>query len=113
MQYREVEGQESSKFLSYFTKPSIIVLAGGVDSGFNKMKPEAYAPRLLWCKGTGKNIRVQQTAAVHASHLNHGDVFVLDAGLKIWQWNGKLSGAFERRKAADLTNALKADRAVR
>ena len=32
------------------------------------------------------------------------------AGLQIWQWQGKESGAFERRKGAEISNALKADR---
>jgi len=42
--------------------------------------------------------------------MNHGDVFILDAGLNIWQWNGKSSPPMERRKAAEVVAALKAER---
>ena len=50
VQYREVQGQETEKFLSYF-KPCIIPQEGGVASGFNHVKPEEHQTRLYICKG--------------------------------------------------------------
>jgi len=56
-------------------------------SGFNHVKPESYQARLLQFKGK-RNIRVIQVPLQRAS-LNEGDVFLLDAGLNLWLWNGK------------------------
>jgi len=38
--------------------------------------------------------------------LNSGDCFILDNGLKIFQWNGKKSGPSEKQKGAQLSRAL-------
>jgi hypothetical protein len=40
----------------------------------------------------------------HAS-LNSGDVFILDAGLTLYQWNGKDSNKYEKAKALDVVQA--------
>lgn len=58
VQYREVQGHETDKFLSYF-KPCIIPLEGGVASGFKKVEKENFEPRLYTCKGR-RVVRVQQ-----------------------------------------------------
>jgi len=42
--------------------------------------------------------------------LNSGDVFILDAGLKIYQLNGSKSGPGERNKAAQLSRAIDDER---
>ena len=36
---------------------------GGVESGFNHVKPEQYEPRLLWVKGKKGKLRVLQCEA--------------------------------------------------
>jgi gelsolin len=51
VQYREIQGNETQKFLSLF-KPCIIPLKGGVASGFHQVEVEKYEPRLFTCKGT-------------------------------------------------------------
>lgn len=58
MQYREIQGHESDKFLSYF-KPCIIPLEGGVASGFKKPEEEVFETRLYICKGK-RVVRMKQ-----------------------------------------------------
>jgi len=103
VQHREVQGHESDLFLSYF-KNEIKILEGGVDSGFKHVAPEKYNPRLLHLKGK-KKVRVTQVDLTHQS-LNSGDCFILDAGLNLYQWNGKKAGPQEKSKGAQLTRAI-------
>jgi gelsolin len=107
VQHREVQGHESDLFLSYF-KNEIKILEGGVDSGFKHVEPEKYRPRLLHLKGKRK-VRVTEVELSHKS-LNSGDVFILDGGLKIYQWNGSKSGPQEKMKGAQLSRALADER---
>jgi len=109
VQHREVQGHESDLFLSYFPGRTIEILSGGVDSGFNHVEPEKYVPRLLHVKGTRKHIRVTQVE-MNSSSLNAGDCFVLDAGLKIIQWNGEKVSLFEKMKAGRLCRAIRDER---
>jgi len=107
VQYREVQGSESDQFMALFGG-RINLLKGGVDSGFNHVKPEEYKPRLLHMKGK-KYVRVTEVDLSHKS-LNDGDVFLLDAGMNIYQWNGRTAGIYEKRKANETIQALKAVR---
>jgi len=84
-------------------------LSGGVDSGFNKVKPEDYKPRLMHVKGNKKGVKVSEVACSSAS-LNQGDVFILDAGLDIYQWNGTDCGIPEKRKANEVTAQIREER---
>jgi len=108
IQCRVVQGHEPRRFTNLFDRP-ILTLSGGVESGFNHVKSEAYTPRLLWVKGKSKNLRVMQCEP-SASNMNHNDVFVLDAGSTLYQWNGSSSGPFERHKAQEVMKGLKSDR---
>jgi len=107
VQHREVQGHESDLFMKYF-KGQIRIMDGGVDSGFKHVEPEKYNARLLHLKGK-KKVRVTQVDMLPAS-LNSGDVFVLDGGLHLYQWNGKSSGAMEKMKGAQLCRALDDER---
>jgi gelsolin len=107
VQYREVQGSESETFMAIF-KGKITIMEGGVDSGFKHVKPEEYKARLMHLKGK-KNVRVTEVPCKRES-LNQGDVFILDAGLKIWQWNGAKAAIAEKRKAAEVLNGLKDER---
>jgi gelsolin len=107
VQHREVQGHESELFLSYF-KNQITIQEGGVDSGFRHVKPEEYRPRLLHLKGK-KRVRITEVAMSHKS-LNSGDVFVIDAGLNLYQWNGAKSGPQEKMKGAQLCRAIDDER---
>jgi len=107
VQHREVQGHESDLFLSYFGN-EIKLLSGGVESGFKHVKPEEYIHRLLHLKGK-KKVRVTQVEKSYKS-LNSGDVFVLDCGMKIYQWNGAKSGPQEKMKGATLCRAIDDER---
>jgi len=110
IQHREVQGHESDLFMGYFQN-NIKLMEGGVDSGFKHVEPEKYRPRLLHCKGK-KKIRVTEVENCGDS-LNSGDVFIVDAGLHLYQWNGKKSGIFEKNKGAMLTRAISDERGGR
>jgi len=107
IQHREVQGHESELFQSYFPK-GIRILSGGIETGFNKVKPKEYKPRLLQVKGR-KRVRLVEVA-LDAKSVNSGDVFVLDLGLLIIQFNGKDSRIFERNKATEICRALDDER---
>jgi len=109
VQHREVQDFESELFLSYFKeKGGIRILEGGVQSGFHHVEPHLYVSRLMWLKGK-KNIRVREVEK-KVSSLNDGDVFILDAGLKLFQWNGKHAGIFEKNRAAQLIQTMDHER---
>jgi hypothetical protein len=104
VQHREVQGHEPPKFLSYFPK-GVQYLEGGVDSAFTHVDPDAYQPRLFHVKGK-RNVRSVQVE-LKASSLNDGDVFLLDVGLTIYQWNGATANRQEKFKALELATKIK------
>ncbi|KAJ3376787.1 hypothetical protein HDU92_009008 [Lobulomyces angularis] len=114
VQHREVEGAESALFKSYFTELRIVV--GGVESGFNHVKPEEYKPRLIHIhvnkKKPGQNITGLYIKEVSISYksLNSGDVFVYDSGLKLLQWNGSNASGQEKVKAAEFVRKVSSAR---
>ncbi|CAH1781590.1 unnamed protein product [Owenia fusiformis] len=107
VQHREVMGHESALFCGYFKQME--TMRGGVDSGFNKVTPEEYKPRLFKFNGSKGNIRIKEVPRLRES-LNSDDVFILDLGLTFIQWNGSGSTGMERYKAAQFLETLKAER---
>jgi len=107
VQHREVQEHESALFLSYFNN-QIKIQEGGIDSGFRHVKPEEYRPRLLHIKGR-KKVRVTEVPLSYTS-LNSGDVFILDAGLTIYQFNGAKAGPAEKMRGAQLCRAIDDER---
>lgn len=107
IEHREVEGYESELFQSYFPK-GIRIMRGGIETGFNKVKPKDYKPRLLHIKGKRRPRLVE--VPLEAKSVNSGDVFVLDLGLLIVQFNGAKAGVFERNKASEICRALDDER---
>jgi gelsolin len=108
VQYREVQGYESNRFMSYFPK-GVQLLDGGVETGFKQVKAGEYRTRLLHFKGTKKNVRVLEVELSHKS-LNSGDVFVVDKGTELIQWNGSKAGIFEKSKGAEFLQSVESDR---
>lgn len=108
VQYREVQGSESQLFLSYFKNSGgVEYLPGGVDSGFRKVERDVYETRLLHLKGK-RTVRVTPVPVDRAS-LNKGDVFILDAGLQIYVFNGPTSNSAERAKGVEVAAHIKDD----
>ncbi|KAL1555334.1 Villin-3 [Salvia divinorum] len=104
VQYRELQGHESDKFLSYF-KPCIVPVEGGVATGFRKTEEEEFETRLYICRGK-RVVRLKQVPFSRSS-LNHDDVFILDTKDKIYQFNGANSNIQERAKALEVIQFLK------
>jgi gelsolin len=108
IQYREVQGHESEKFLSLFPNGRKL-MSGGIDSGFNEVKPLEYKPRLFHIKGTKTKQRCDETKCTVDS-LNDGDAFVLDAGLQVYLWEGRSASRAEKLRAAYTAQDIKSKR---
>ncbi|KAK1366770.1 Villin-4 [Heracleum sosnowskyi] len=104
VQYRELQGHETEKFLSYF-KPCIIPQEGGVASGFKHAEAKEYKTRLYVCRG--KHVVQVKEVAFARSSLNHDDIFILDTESKIFQFNGSKSSIQERAKALEVVQYIK------
>ncbi|GFQ05695.1 villin-4 [Phtheirospermum japonicum] len=104
VQYRELQGHETEKFLSYF-KPCIIPQEGGVASGFKHAEADEHQTRLFVCKG--KHVVQVKEVPFARTSLNHDDIFILDTKSKIFQFNGSNSSIQERAKALEVVQYIK------
>ncbi|KAI0789581.1 fragmin60 [Abortiporus biennis] len=109
VQYREVQGYESQRFLSYF--PKFICQRGGVATGFHHVSstPPANTKRLYRIIASGTHIIVREVPP-DGSNFVPGDAYVLDKGVEIWQFNTKSSVGKERYKAAEFIQMLAGER---
>ncbi|XP_069067156.1 villin-like protein [Pleurodeles waltl] len=107
IQHREVQGHESEAFKSYFKK-GVIYKKGGVASGFKHVETNTYnIRRLLHVKGR-KHVTASEVELSWNS-FNSGDVFLLDLGKVIVQWNGPESNKSERISACGLAQSIRDD----
>lgn len=105
VQHREVQGHESEIFKGYF-KSGIIYKKGGVASGMKHVETNIYdVERLLRVKGK-KNVAATEVEMSWES-FNLGDVFLLDVGKVIVQWNGPESNRMERLKGMQLAKDIR------
>ncbi|RUP32489.1 severin [Jimgerdemannia flammicorona] len=114
-QHREVQSHESAQFHALF--PHLVLLKGGVVSGFHHYEPEKHVTRLLRVHRPDalKHSRSHNAVAItevtlRREELNSGAVFVLDAGDRVWQFQGKESQGVERAKAAEFVANLIGER---
>lgn len=70
---------------------------------FKKAEPETYQARLLQMVSLGESVRVVQVELV-AGSLNDSDVFILDDGLTIYQFNSPHASVRERRRAMEVVH---------
>ncbi|XP_067871824.1 villin-1 [Heterodontus francisci] len=104
-QYRETQGYESPEFKSYF-KSGIVYKKGGLASGFKHVETNMYnIKRLLHAKGK-KNVTATEVE-VSWNSFNLGDVFLLDLGKIIVQWNAPQSNKTERIRAMMLARDIR------
>ncbi|NXE89006.1 VILI protein, partial [Menura novaehollandiae] len=105
VQHREVQGHESETFRAYF-KQGLIYKKGGVASGMKHVETNTYnIQRLLHVKGK-KNV-VAGEVEMSWKSFNRGDVFLLDLGQLIVQWNGPESNRNERLRAMTLAKDIR------
>ncbi|NWW73357.1 VILI protein, partial [Climacteris rufus] len=105
VQHREVQGHESDTFRAYF-KQGLIYKKGGVASGMKHVETNTYnVQRLLHVKGK-KNVAAGEVEMSWKS-FNRGDVFLLDLGQLIIQWNGPESNRNERLRAMTLAKDIR------
>lgn len=115
IQYREIQSNESDKFISYF--PKFTLLSGGVATGFHHV--EAPPPldirklyRIILTKrenpsgGPAKSSLVVREVRPEAASLIEGDVYVLDKGAKVLQLNTTESAGQEKFKAAEFARSI-------
>lgn len=112
VQHRECEGHESTLFQSYFRATGGIQYeAGGIESGFRKVERDVYETRLLQIKGR-RNVRVKRVELA-ASSMNQGDVFILDAGLKLYLWSGSEANRYEKAKGLQCLTKIRDERGAK
>ncbi|XP_061840737.1 advillin [Nerophis lumbriciformis] len=105
IQHREVQDHESDAFRGYF-KLGIIYKKGGVASGMRHTESNTYdVKRLLHVKG--KKRVIAKEVDVSWISFNLGDVFLLDMGKSIVQWNGPNSNKQERLKGMLLAKDIR------
>merc|ERR1712037_205369 len=93
IQHREAQGFESKRFKDQFPD-GIMIKKGGMESGLQKAETNAHEAKLFKVAGGMRPVMTEVNMAW--SSMNHGDVFVLDSGKKIFVWKG--SGASGQEK---------------
>ncbi|CAN9512287.1 unnamed protein product [Ophioblennius macclurei] len=105
VQHREVQNHESDAFRGYF-KQGIIYKSGGVASGMRHTETNTYnVKRLLHVKGR-KRVIAKEVEMTWMSFTN-GDVFLLDIGKTIVQWNGPKCNKQEKLKGMMLARDIR------
>lgn len=110
VQYREIQGSESPRLLSYFGR--FICLKGGVATGFQHITDESPLDgvrilyRITFLRTSGKSLLLIREVPAEVSSLVAGDVYVLDLGRRILQFQSKGSSPQEKFKAAEFVQQL-------
>lgn len=95
VQYRELQGHETERFLSCF-RPCIIP---------EETEPQEHKTRMFLCKG--KHVVHVQEVPCARSSLNHDSVCILDNKNKIFQFNGSNTSIQERAKALEVVQYIR------
>eukprot|EP00745_Piridium_sociabile_P037822 TRINITY_DN69004_c1_g2_i2.p1 TRINITY_DN69004_c1_g2~~TRINITY_DN69004_c1_g2_i2.p1 ORF type:complete len:379 (+),score=102.48 TRINITY_DN69004_c1_g2_i2:252-1388(+) len=109
VQHRETMSHESPLFKSYFPD-GLRTMEGGAKSGFRSVPPETYEARLQRFRRDNKRNVVIREIPRCRSLVTSEDVFLLDAGLKLYQYNGADSSGMERAKAMEFVAKIKSKR---
>jgi len=74
-----------------------MIKKGGMESGLAKAETNAHEAKLFKVAGGMRPVMTEVTMAW--SSMNHGDVFVLDSGKKIFVWKGSAASGQEKMQA--------------
>lgn len=106
VQHRELEGNESSKFLHYF-KAGIRYKEGGIDGGFNLVEQNRrLIQRCLHVKGKARRVRCFEVKFTWES-FNSGDCFLIEVDNTIYRWKGEQANPFEILRATELAASIR------
>jgi len=108
VQHREVMGSESAEFVKLFPK-GVKTMEGGIETGFHHVTPVEYKPRLLQIRPVGHHVAASQVD-FHAKSFNADDCYIVDMGLKVYQWAGPKANHMERSKSMEMAHHIKDDR---
>ncbi|BHF57942.1 hypothetical protein SprV_0100089000 [Sparganum proliferum] len=81
------------------------VFRNGLQSAFDREKLKDYKPRLLHFKLIGKKVEFREVPCSKKA-LDKGDVFILDRGIFLTQWNGANCDKEERIRARKYVESL-------
>merc|ERR1711953_829450 len=104
IQHREVQGFESARFKDQFPD-GIMIKKGGMESGLAKAETNAHEAKLFKVAGGSRPVMTEVDMAW--SSMNHGDVFVLDSGKKIFVWKGSGASIQEKMSAGLIAAKMK------
>ncbi|XP_036074581.1 villin-like protein isoform X4 [Rousettus aegyptiacus] len=104
VQHREVQGHESDCFHSYF-HGGVIYRKGGLASAVNHVETNLYnVRRLLHIRG--KKHMSATEVELSWNSFNKDDIFLLDLGKVMIQWNGPRSSISKKARGLSLTCCL-------
>lgn len=107
VQHREVQNHESELFKTYFDE--LTIMKGGCDSGFRRVNPEKHQNRLFQVRREGKKTSVKEIP-MKRGNLNSDDVFIIDLGMQIYQYNGETCNKDEKFNATQYVYKLRSQR---
>lgn len=111
VQYRQVQGHETKNFLGLWDHMQI--LEGGIESGFRKVGPKKWKPRLMHVclpnEKKKKKIKIDEVP-LNPDSLNNCDAFVLDAGTVAYDFRPTKVNRWESRAANQFVQQLKSER---
>lgn len=114
VQYRECQGNESSKLLTCLQKEAggLRVVSGeGGGSAFKHVEAGEgldFVVTLYEIKGR-RTVRMEQKPCHHSS-LNEGDVFILDTKEALFMWEGKDANRYEKVRGGEVLAKMCAQR---
>lgn len=107
VQYRETQGEESDKFLSYF-RPCIIPMQGSFSSHWRRSGEECDQTTMFRCEG--EHVARVKEVPFSRTSLDHKAAFIVDTPLKIFLFSGCNSSIQTRAMALDVIKHLRENR---
>jgi hypothetical protein len=98
-------GREGVAFRDMWRPGQYRVIAGGSETAYDPADSESWTPVLFHVKGTAKAMHMHKIPSIAAA-MNHGDVFMLNAGKRVFTWIGCGASAFEMREGRRIGNEL-------